>query len=58
MSHNDHSDEYALIPRQGDAGDGMNPYLRFASADAIPEIYDIPIGLVNRVLYTRPEHPA
>ncbi|TDL25144.1 PIG-P-domain-containing protein [Rickenella mellea] len=33
--------------------DKMNPdpYLSAASPDAIPEMYDIPIGLVNRVLY-------
>ena len=28
-----------------------NPYLASASPDAIPELYDIPIGLVNRILY-------
>jgi len=30
---------------------GPNPYLAYARPDAIPEAYDIPIGLVNRVLY-------
>lgn len=28
-----------------------NPYLVYARPDSIPEAYDIPIGLVNRVLY-------
>ncbi|KAH9031696.1 PIG-P [Lactarius pseudohatsudake] len=28
-----------------------NPYLTYARPDSIPEAYDIPIGLVNRVLY-------
>lgn len=28
-----------------------NPYLASASPGAIPELYDIPIGIVNRVLY-------
>ena len=28
-----------------------NPYLTYARLDSIPEAYDIPIGLVNRVLY-------
>ena len=32
--------------------DGMyNPYFSSASENAIPELYDIPIGIVNRVLY-------
>jgi len=30
---------------------GQNPYLAYATPDSIPEAYDIPIGLVNRVLY-------
>jgi len=30
---------------------GPSPYLVYARPDAIPEAYDIPIGLVNRVLY-------
>lgn len=30
-----------------------NPYLSAASPRAIPEMYDIPIGFVNRVLYDR-----
>ena len=35
-----------------------NPYSKYARPDSIPEAYDIPIGLVNRVLYdpiVRPE---
>ncbi|KAH7886995.1 PIG-P-domain-containing protein [Phlebopus sp. FC_14] len=29
------------------------PYLKHADPHAIPEVYDIPIGVVNRVLYTQ-----
>ncbi|OJA20221.1 hypothetical protein AZE42_02132 [Rhizopogon vesiculosus] len=28
-----------------------NPYFKHADPDAIPELYDVPIGLVNRVVY-------
>ncbi|KAF8155563.1 PIG-P-domain-containing protein [Crassisporium funariophilum] len=28
-----------------------NPYLASAEAGAIPELYDIPLGMVNRVMY-------
>jgi hypothetical protein len=28
-----------------------NPYLAHAYPDATPELYDIPIGIVNRALY-------
>lgn len=31
-----------------------NPYLSAAVPDAIPAPFDIPIGLVNRVLYAGP----
>ncbi|RPD69432.1 PIG-P-domain-containing protein [Lentinus tigrinus ALCF2SS1-7] len=31
-----------------------NPYLEQAKVDAIPELYDIPLGLVNRVVYGPP----
>lgn len=34
-------------PEDGD----HNPYLASAQDDSIPELYDIPIGMVNRVLY-------
>jgi len=44
------TDEYAIIPVIPD-GKTENPYLRFALPDSVPEIYDVPIGLVNRVLY-------
>ncbi|EJF59770.1 PIG-P-domain-containing protein [Dichomitus squalens] len=30
-----------------------NPYLAHAQPGAIPELYDIPLGLVNRVVYGR-----
>ncbi|KAI0701401.1 PIG-P-domain-containing protein [Cytidiella melzeri] len=29
-----------------------NPYLKHARPDAVPAMYDIPIGLVNRVVYS------
>ncbi|KAF8343087.1 PIG-P [Cantharellus anzutake] len=41
-------DEYSAAPP---SESGINPYLRHALPDAVPEIYDIPIGMVNRVLY-------
>ncbi|KAG8216938.1 hypothetical protein J3R82DRAFT_7215 [Butyriboletus roseoflavus] len=28
-----------------------NPYLKYADTTVVPELYDIPIGIVNRVLY-------
>ncbi|KAI0934994.1 hypothetical protein AcW1_009411 [Taiwanofungus camphoratus] len=35
-----------------------NPYLAHAQSNAIPEMYDIPIGIVNRVVYgTRNDEP-
>lgn len=30
---------------------GPNPYIAHADPNAIPELYDIPIGMVNRVAY-------
>ncbi|KAI8972844.1 PIG-P-domain-containing protein, partial [Trametes punicea] len=46
------TDSKALLP---DAARGATsayaPYLAHAQRDAIPEMYDIPLGLVNRVLY-------
>ncbi|KAF7316118.1 PIG-P domain-containing protein [Mycena indigotica] len=30
---------------------GPNPYLAYANPNQVPEIYDLPIGLVNRVAY-------
>ncbi len=30
---------------------GKDPYIASAQTDAIPELYDIPIGMVNSVLY-------
>lgn len=29
-----------------------NPYLAHARPNVIPELYDIPLGMVNRVAYT------
>jgi hypothetical protein len=34
-----------------------NPYLAYAPPNAVPEAYDIPIGLVNRVLYDTNNRP-
>ncbi len=41
------TDSKAYLP---DA-DAPNPYFAHARPDAIPVMYDMPIGLVNRVLY-------
>ncbi|KAL6299224.1 PIG-P-domain-containing protein [Sparassis latifolia] len=40
--------------------DAPNPYLTHAQPGVIPEMYDIPIGLVNRVVYggARPQRRA
>lgn len=42
-------DSRAAWPSHED-GD-YNPYIASAQPNAIPEIYDIPIGLVNRIVY-------
>jgi len=49
------TDSRALLPdaRADDGGARRNPYLAHARPEAIPIIYDIPIGLVNRVVYGR-----
>ncbi|KAJ6487744.1 PIG-P-domain-containing protein [Mycena sanguinolenta] len=31
-----------------------NPYFQYANPDVVPDLYDIPIGLVNRVCYSPP----
>ncbi|KAH7907946.1 PIG-P-domain-containing protein [Hygrophoropsis aurantiaca] len=33
------------------APNAPNPYLKHADPNAIPELYDIPIGIINRVIY-------
>lgn len=40
-------DDRVSLPPAG----GEDPYIASAQADAIPELYDIPIGMVNSVLY-------
>ncbi|KAI0077363.1 PIG-P [Panus rudis PR-1116 ss-1] len=45
------TDSRALLPD----GQGVNAYLAHAEPNAIPEMCDIPIGLVNRVVYGREE---
>ncbi|KAJ6627976.1 PIG-P-domain-containing protein [Mycena sp. CBHHK59/15] len=42
-------DSYAQLPP---VDRDRNPYLSYARADVVPELYDIPIGMVNRVLYS------
>ncbi|KAI0346409.1 PIG-P-domain-containing protein [Trametopsis cervina] len=50
------TDSKAHLP---DADASPNPYLAHARPNAIPAMYDIPIGLVNRVVYgVRSRHPA
>ena len=43
------TDSRAHLPPAG----GENLYIKHAKPDAIPEMYDIPIGMVNRVIYGR-----
>nr|GAT46116.1 predicted protein [Mycena chlorophos] len=49
-------DSRALLPplREGEP----NPYLAYARPEKIPDIYDLPIGLVNRVAYGPWNHDA
>ena len=42
------SDSFAQFPP---SGQHPNPYLTSTHPSAIPQLYDIPIGMVNRVLY-------
>ena len=46
-----HADSRAHLPDVDAAS--SNPYLAHARPDAIPIMYDIPIGLVNRVVYSQ-----
>lgn len=42
-------DGHAVLPGPQDGG--HNPFLASTEPNSIPELYDIPIGMVNRVLY-------
>ncbi|KAJ7634599.1 PIG-P [Roridomyces roridus] len=42
------TDSYAHMPPTNQA---RNPYRAYAEKDVVPELYDLPIGLVNRTLY-------
>ncbi|KAG9009780.1 hypothetical protein FRB94_011473 [Tulasnella sp. JGI-2019a] len=44
------TDSHAHIPPRGLDGE-ISPYVALLSPDTIPEIYDIPIGVVNRMAY-------
>lgn len=35
----------------------MNPFGPYLDANVIPDLYDIPIGLVNRVVYKSRSRP-
>jgi len=41
-----HADTKAHLP-----GLNANPYFKHADPGAIPELYDVPIGFVNQVVY-------
>ncbi|GJJ14895.1 hypothetical protein Clacol_009165 [Clathrus columnatus] len=41
------TDSHAYLPRHGKE----NPYVQQVNPDALPELFDIPIGLVNHVLF-------
>ncbi|PIL23269.1 hypothetical protein GSI_14579 [Ganoderma sinense ZZ0214-1] len=41
----------ASTPKSKPTPKASNPYLAHARPDAIPELYDIPLGMVNRVVY-------
>ena len=58
----DATDSKAHLPDAARGAPGaFAPYLAHARPDAIPELYDIPLGLVNRVVYgplpRRPQQP-
>ncbi|KAG8845589.1 hypothetical protein FRB96_002342 [Tulasnella sp. 330] len=50
------TDSYAHIPTGG-IEDEASPYAALLSPEAIPEIYDIPIGVVNRLAYGKRRRP-
>ncbi|KAI6043989.1 PIG-P, partial [Pisolithus marmoratus] len=52
------SDSMAFIDGKAHfpALDGPNPYLRYKDPNVAPETYEIPIGVVNRVLYSQWKH--
>ncbi|KAI0370575.1 PIG-P-domain-containing protein [Pilatotrama ljubarskyi] len=56
------TDSKAHLPDAATAdarGAAFAPYLAYARPDAIPEMYDLPLGLVNRVVYgPRRQRPA
>lgn len=49
-------DGHTLYPKSQDGK--LNPYLAATEPDAIPELYDIPLSMVNRVLYLRTDPPT
>jgi hypothetical protein len=44
-----HPDSRAHLPS---VNRERNPYLAYANRDVVPDLYDIPIGLVNRACYS------
>lgn len=50
LKHLLETDSLVALP-SSEVDGANNPYLTSASPHAIPELYDIPIGMVNRVLY-------
>ncbi|KAJ7741955.1 PIG-P-domain-containing protein [Mycena maculata] len=46
------TDSRAHIPP---VNEECNPYLAYADVEVVPELFDIPIGLVNRATYHRSE---
>ena len=51
-----HTDGHALYPKPQDGR--HNAYFAATEPNAIPELYDIPLSLVNRVLYRHDELAA
>lgn len=50
-------DSHAHIPPRGMEGEA-SAYVELMSPEAIPEIYDIPIGIVNRRAYGKRLRPT
>lgn len=50
------TDSYALLPEKSGPNE-ESPYKDILAPDAIPEVYDLPIGLVNRRLLGKRKRP-
>ncbi|KAJ3569187.1 hypothetical protein NP233_g5212 [Leucocoprinus birnbaumii] len=47
------TDSFAQLPKLPSSSHTSNAYIASTNPSTIPQLYDIPIGMVNRVLYQR-----